>query len=297
MFKLLKLLPAIAAAVAWTAKPAAAVGPMIGEMTSYVTVYEDTLLDIARHFDLGFVELVAANPEIDPWLPGAGKELILPTAHLLPDAPHRGVVINLTEMRLYYFPQPEAEPETHPIGIGQEGKLTPLGTTKIMRKVANPTWYPPPSIRAEKPELPAVVPPGPDNPMGAHAFYLGWPLVRVHGTDKPFAVGRRVTHGCIRLYPEDIEHLYNIVPVGTALTVVDQPVKLGWVDGELYLEVHPSKNQVDQLEEEQKLVPELAEGLIGMASTAAGDQASRLDFGAILQASLERRGYPIRITR
>jgi len=271
--------------------------PIVGTMSTYTTVYEDTLLDVARNFDLGFVELVAANPGVDPWLPGAGVELILPTAHLYPEGPRKGVVINLTEMRLYYFTNPDGDPETHPIGIGQEGKVTPLGTTTIVRKVANPTWYPPPSIRAEKPGLPAVVAPGPDNPMGSHALYLGIPLVRIHGTNQPFAVGRRVTHGCIRLYPEDIKRMYEIVPIGTQLTVVDQAIKLGWVQGELYLEVHPSKDQIDQLETEKVLVPEIADGLLEKAQAAAGTQAERLDLSAVLQAGLERRGYPIRITR
>lgn len=274
-----------------------AAGDVVGWMATYRTLYEDTLPDVARRFDLGYVELIAANPGVDPWLPGAGAEIVLPTAHLLPDAPHRGIVINLTEMRLYRFPRPDAEPETYPIGIGREGRMTPLGHTSVVRKAEGPTWYPPASIRADKPYLPASVPPGPDNPLGQFALYLGWPGYLVHGTNRPWGVGRRVSSGCIRLYPEDIERLYAAVRVGTPVTVVDQPVKFGWIDGQLYIEVHPTKAQADELETTGRFTPEMPESLLRMAHDAAAAAAERLDFTEALRAGLERRGYPVRITR
>ena len=272
---------------------------IIGAVSTYVVEHDDTLLDVARRFDVGFVALVAANPGVDPWLPGEGLTVLLPTAHILPDAPRRGLVINLTEMRLYYYRQPGMDPETHPVGIGSEGKDTPLGTTNIVRKQANPTWYVPASIRAEKPELPAVMPPGPDNPMGLYALYLGFTggSFRIHGTNQPFAVGRRVTHGCMRLYPEDIEDLFRKVEPGTLATFVDQPVKVAWQDGELYMEVHPSKAQADQLEQEHHMSDEPAEGALELAIKAAGDAKDRLDIPTIERVSIERRGYPIRITQ
>ncbi len=148
---------------------------MIGTLQTYTTVHEDTLLDVARKYDLGFVELVAANPGIDPWLPGEGVTLLLPTAHLLPASPKQGIVVNLTEMRMYYYRTAGQLPETHPVGIGSEGNNTPIASTRITHKTANPVWYPPASIRREKPELPAMVPAGPDNPMGLFALYLGFP--------------------------------------------------------------------------------------------------------------------------
>jgi L,D-transpeptidase ErfK/SrfK len=174
-----------------------------------------------------------------------------------------------------------------------------LGTTHIVRKQANPTWYVPASIRAEKPELPAVMPPGPDNPMGLYALYLGFTggSFRIHGTNQPFAVGRRVTHGCMRLYPEDIEDLFRKVEPGTSATFVDQPVKVAWQDGELYMEAHPSKAQADQLEQEHHMSDEPAEGALELAIKAAGDAKDRLDIPTIERVSIERRGYPIRITQ
>src|SRR5690606_29607209 len=154
-----------------------------------------------------------------------------------PDAPRDGIVVNLAELRFYYFRR-KGEPRflTRPIGIGREGFTTPLGQTTVVRKAKDPVWRPTAATRADRPDLPAAVPPGPDNPMGAYALYLGWPTYAMHGTNQPWGVGRRVSRGCIRLYPEDIEALYPLVPVGTRVTVVDQPLKVGWHMGELYLE-------------------------------------------------------------
>jgi len=269
--------------------------PFVGRLGEYTTTYEDTLHDIARRFDLGFTELRAANPDVDPFTPGEGTRLVLPGAHLLPDAPREGIVVNLAEMRLYYFSDDGVE--TFPLGIGREGVTTPLGRTTVVRKQESPTWYPPESVRARKPELPNVVPPGPENPLGGHALYLGWPAYLIHGTNLPYGVGRRVSSGCLRMYPEDIAHLFETVPVGTPVTVVDQPIKFAWVDGELYMEAHPDAEVADEVMETGDAPAQWPEQILERAHAVAGEEAARLDWPTLLQAGLERRGYPIRITR
>lgn len=208
---------------------------------------EDTLSDIARRFNVGYEEIVSANPGVDPWLPRAGTEIVVPTAFVLPDAPRKGVVINLAAMRLFYFPKAKpGEPQkviTHPIGIGRVEWKTPEGTTKVVAKTEAPTWIPTPNIRREHKAngdpLPASVPPGPDNPMGSHVLKLGWPAYAIHGTNKPPSVGLRGSHGCMRLYPEDITQLYEAVPVGTPVTVVNQPYLFGWRGDTLYMQAYP----------------------------------------------------------
>ena len=207
---------------------------------------EDTLPDIARRFNVGYEEIVRANPGVDPWLPGENRTIVVPTEFILPDAPRDGVVINIAAMRLYYFPaRKNGEPQrlfTYPIGIGRVGWATPQGTTKILRRQKDPTWRPPVSVIKEHKEngeiLPAVVGPGPDNPLGRHAFYLGWPSYLIHGTNKPYGVGLRSSHGCIRLYPEDIAALFESLPIGTQVRVVNQPFVFGWKDGQLYLQAY-----------------------------------------------------------
>lgn len=267
------------------------------ETTTYRASYQDTLLDVARKFNLGYVEMVAANPGTDPWLPGEGTQIVLPTVHLLPDAKPEGIIINLADMRLYYFATPGAPPRSYPIGIGRDGLTTPLGTTKIVRKTKDPTWRPTARMREEDPKLPAAVPPGPDNPMGDRAMYLGWSQYAIHGTNKPWGVGRRVSSGCIRMYPEDVEQLYDLVQIGTKVTVVDQPIKFGWIDGQLYMEAHPTQAQSDQLEALGRFDPVVPSSVVDQARAAAGRQAARLDWSRIRKAVVERRGYPIRITR
>lgn len=208
---------------------------------------EDTLSDIARRFNVGYEEIVSANPGVDPWLPKAGTEIIVPTRFVLPEAPRKGVVINLAAMRLFYFPK--AKPGeaqrviTHPIGIGRVEWKTPEGSTKIVAKVEAPTWIPTRNIRREHAAngdpLPAKVLPGPDNPMGTHVLKLGWPTYAIHGTNKPPSIGLRGSHGCMRLYPEDIVRLYEEVPVGTPVTVVNQPYLFGWHGDTLYMQAYP----------------------------------------------------------
>jgi L,D-transpeptidase ErfK/SrfK len=255
------------------------------------------LLDVARDNDLGILELMAANRDVDPWVPGSGVPLVLPTAFILPDAPRRGIVINLAELRIFYFAGRGKPTQTWPIGIGREYFTTPLGTTRVVRKETDPSWVPTATTRSDDPGLPAVVPPGPDNPMGRFALYLGWPTYAIHGTNKPWGMGRRVSRGCIRLYREDIEVLYGLAGVGTPVTVVNEAAKLGWRDGELYLEVHPSKSQLDELEESGRFTPEDMPSLNDRVLANAGEGSSRLDWRLIAAAVRDRRGVPVRVTR
>jgi L,D-transpeptidase ErfK/SrfK len=222
---------------------------VFGEDQTVVTVYEDTLYDLARKFSLGSEELIRVNPGVDPWLPGAGKQLVVPGRHILPPGPHEGIVVNLPEHRLYYFPKPKRagpiEVITYPVSIGKMDWRTPLGLTHVIGKQKNPTWFPPESVRKEHAEagdpLPASVPSGPDNPLGLFAMRLaaGNGTYLIHGTNNPIAVGLAVTHGCIRMYPDDVAALFPLIPVGTPVRLINQPVKVAWVDGELLLEAHP----------------------------------------------------------
>lgn len=219
---------------------------VVGQVQVLLAKDEDTLPQIARRFNLGYEEIVSANPGVDPWLPGEGTEITLPTQFILPSGPRQGIVLNLASMRLFYFPEPQAgEPAeviTHPIGIGRVGWSTPVGETSILAKARDPVWYVPASVRKEHLEagdpLPPVVQPGPDNPLGRFAMRLGIPGYLIHGTNKPFGVGMRVSHGCIRLYPEDISRLFDRVPKGTTVRIVNEPYQVGWLDGQLYLEAH-----------------------------------------------------------
>jgi len=289
----LALFPATALAVALSPAPA---GDVIGIPQIFVTRSQDTLLDIARDHDIGYVEMRAANPGIDPWLPGEGKLLTLPSQHVLPAAPRRGIVINLAELRLYYYP-PGGEPRSFPIGIGGEGKETPVGHTGIADKRVHPTWVPTKSEHAEDPDLPPSVGPGPDNPMGDYALYLGWKGYAIHGTNKPYSIGRRDSHGCIRLYPEDIDWLFHKVVPGTPVTVVNQPAKVGWSAGELYLQVHPTQEDADTIETEGTLRSTEATDADDLVVRAAGGDAMRLDWYTIHLAETRRDGVAVQVTR
>ena len=266
----------------------------VGDLVTVTTRYEDTLSDIARAHDLGFLEISEANPGVDPWLPGEGLELILPNQYLLPSGPRKGVVINLAELRLYYYPEGQNRVITHPLGIGREGWATPTGLASIIRKKAHPTWTPPDSIRQEHAEqgdpLPRVVPPGPDNPLGDYALYLSLPGYLLHGTNKPWGVGMRVSHGCIRLYPEDIERLYPRVPVATPVRIINQPYKLGWIDGRLYIEAHQPLS-------EQRLERGADLALLGSALEQAGATPElEIDWQRLKNAIYAPLGYPVPVT-
>lgn len=220
---------------------------VIGAVVTVQSTYEDTLLDIARRKSIGQDQMERANPGVDRWLPGEGTQVVVPSHHILPRAPREGLVLNLPEMRMYYFPPKKpgqlAQVQTYPIGIGRMDWATPLGTTKITSKIKDPSWTPPESIRREHAAkgdiLPRVVPAGPDNPLGRYAMRLSIPGYLIHSTNKPLGVGMRVSHGCIRMLPDDIERLFPQLPVGTPVNIVNQPVKAGWHGGKLYIEVHP----------------------------------------------------------
>ncbi|MBM4128902.1 MAG: LysM peptidoglycan-binding domain-containing protein [Nitrospira sp.] len=213
---------------------------VIGTLKNYKVKANESLIEIARKFKLGYNEIVDVNPDLDPFVPGEGKPVTIPTLWILPDVPYEGIVINLSEMRLYYFFKKKNARSvlTFPTGIGDEGTDTPLGNFKVIEKTVKPSWYVPESIRKEKPHLPKVVPPGPENPLGSHALRLSRRTILIHGTNKPWGVGRRVSHGCIRLYPEDIPELFRLVPKGTKVTIVRQPLKVGLRDKRVYVEVH-----------------------------------------------------------
>lgn len=286
----------------YAAKPVAVSAPAavfnenyIGQMGTYHAEYEDTLVHIGRRHGLGFVEMRAANPHVDPWIPGSGAKITIPNMHLLPDSAGRsGVVINLAEMRIYYYKTKGAPPITFPIGIGRDGLETPVGVTSVVRKMAGPTWHPTDRMRQEDPKLPAVVGPGPDNPMGTHAMYLGFPLLAIHGTNKPYGIGRRVSSGCIRMFPEDIIKMYEMTPAGTKVTVVDQPIKAAWIGDKLYLEVHPTQQQATQMERDGAVPDyELSERDLSYILSVAGPQVQKLDWTSIRKVVKERRGYPV----
>jgi L,D-transpeptidase ErfK/SrfK len=270
----------------------------IGEEKIYIAGEEDTLTHIARYFDLGFVELRAANPSVDPWIPGKGKELLLPSRHILPDAPRSGIVINLPEMRMYAFSNGDDAPMSFPLGIGREGLETPIGTTTVVSKKADPIWRPTPRMLREDPTLKPVVMPGPDNPMGTHVLYLGWPSYGLHGTNKPYGIGRRSSSGCIRLYPEDIITLFNAIPAGTKVTVVNQPIKLAWIDDVLYMEAHPDMQQALQMEETGEVYSaKMSEQDMAFIINAAGEHEDKLHWATIRNAVRDRTGTPIIIAR
>ena len=238
---------------------------------------EDTLSDIARRFNVGYEEMVSANPGVDPWLPKAGTEVVVPTEFVLPDTKRQGIVINLAAMRLFYFPKIKpGEPQkviTHPIGIGRVGWRTPGGTTKIVSKTEAPAWTPTPAIRkehaADGDPLPKVVPPGPDNPLGTHLLKLGWPEYAIHGTDKPPSIGLRGTHGCLRLDPEDIVGIYDAVPVGTPVTVVNQPFLVGWRGDTLVMQAYPLLEEDKRIHHPDQLIN------LALKKSAQGRQDAR----------------------
>lgn len=224
---------------------------VVGQVQVIQAKYEDTFADLGVANDLGYLEMVAANPGVDPWLPGAGTEIILPTRFILPEGPREGIVINLAEYRLYYFPKGENVVHTYPLGIGREGWGSPIANTRITAKTPNPAWYPPRSIReehaAEGDPLPSVVPAGPDNPLGPFKFTLGLPGYLIHGSNKKFGIGMRVSHGCFRMLNQNVLELADMAPVGTAVRIINEPYKFGVSNGKLYLEAHAPLDEEGQV--------------------------------------------------
>jgi L,D-transpeptidase ErfK/SrfK len=286
--------------------PLAAGQELVGETQVLFARYENTFTAIGRRFDVGYEEMRAANPGVDQWLPGEATPIYLPTQSVLPDTAREGIVINVPAMRLFYFTAengasatakvPAAKVTTHPIGIGAQGWATPIGDAKVVQKVRAPVWYPPVSVRKEHAgwgeRLPSVVPPGPDNPLGEYALTLSLPSYLIHGTNKPAGVGMRSSHGCIRLYPEDIEELFGRVARGTHVRIVNQPVLVGWRDGTLYLEVHrPLAEDTRDLDAE-------AERLLAAALERANRTASfAIDHDLVRKITVEQRGVPLPVQR
>ncbi|MCM0084473.1 L,D-transpeptidase family protein [Geomonas sp. Red32] len=259
-------------------------GELFGRIDSHTVNKNESLFEIARHFDLGLNEITAANPGVDPLIPPTGATITIPTSWILPQIPFRPcLVINLTEFRLYYFPAgSQGEVITYPVGIGEQGD-TPAGSYRVVEKIIHPAWHVPPSIRREQPSLPKVVPAGPSNPMGTRALRLSAKNILIHGTDRPWGIGSRSSHGCLRLYPEDIVKLYREVPVGTRVVVVNQPVKVAVQGGRVYVENHDAVGGEWAVGEALRLLSKRSL----VAST---------DFSKLRKAITEKRGYPIDVT-
>jgi len=276
---------------------------VVGELQAIKARHEDTFVDIARAYDLGYDELVDANPGVDAWLPGAGTRIILPTEFVLPDAPREGIVLNVGAKRLFYFPKPvKGQPRvviTHPVGIGREGWQTPIGTTRVVAKNKDPVWTVPASIRKEHAAkgdpLPARVGPGPDNPLGAYAMRLGFASYLIHGTNKPDGIGMRVSHGCVQLFPEDIESLFAEVAVGTPVRIINEPQLLGWRDGNLYLEVH-STLEDDKRDLARRLDVRIKKEL-KQAAQRTGKPQVQLDPVLLADTVRATRGFPVPLLR
>jgi L,D-transpeptidase ErfK/SrfK len=253
---------------------------VVGTDTHMTAVYQDTLLDIARRNSLGYYEIIRANPGVDMWLPGAGTDIMLPGRRILPPGPREGIVVNLPEHRLYYYPKPKKGEKpvviTYPVSIGKMDWKTPIGETHVIQKEKHPNWYPPEGVRKEHlangDPLPAVVKAGPDNPLGDYAMRLaaGGGTYLIHGTNNPMAVGMAITHGCVRMYPEDVAALFPLIPVGTKVWLINEPVKVAFVDGELLMEAHPPVDEEGQntAEPDLNLLSEKLDQALGNTTAA-----------------------------
>ncbi len=262
----------------------------------------ETLLDVARRFLLGQTEIVRLNPDVDRWLVRKGEIVRLSNMRILPDSPHNGITLNISEYRMYYYP-PTKKGEvprqvmSYAHGVGRQDWKTPLGKTKVARKIMNPSWHPPESIRREHAAngdpLPVIVPPGPHNPLGTRALYLDLPgEYRIHGTDidKINGIGMQITHGCVRMYPKDVEELYDLVAVGTPVYIVKQPIKVGWLDNVLYVEAHP-----DLEGEETTLDQRFAVALRLIEKANNNQELPDFDQQALNKALKEQTGDPVAI--
>jgi len=271
-------------------------GDIIGLTSYHLTTENDTFTALAQRYRVGYVELRAANPALDPWVPGADRLVAVPTAHILPDGPRHGIVLNLGDLRLYQFTD-DGKVRSYPIGIGRDITPTPIGETRVIRKQTNPYWFPPKSIRLEKPDLPNAVPPGPNNPLGIHALYLDFDAYLIHGTNRQAGVGRRVSHGCIRMYRDDIKDLYERVVIGTTVTIIQQYVKLGWVRDDLYIEVHPIEGEVDAVEASGK-APLLSDiEVVSRIIEKVEGQETKINWRVVADSLQERTGLPTLITQ
>ncbi len=270
---------------------------VIGSNSTAIAAHEDTLFDIARRNGVGYEEIVSANPGVDPWLPGDGTEILIPSRYILPDAPRSGIVVNLPEHRLYYYPPAKKDEaavvRTYPVSVGKMDWKTPIGVTRVVSKQVKPNWYPPASVLKEHEErgdpLPKVVPAGPDNPLGEYAMRLGIPggAYLIHGTNNPAGVGMQVTHGCMRLYPEDIAELFPLVPVNTRVALIDQTNKVGWQRGMLYVERHAPLEGTD---DPRDMDPALMDALI---TAAVAGHSVVIDWAGARSVFEQATGVPV----
>lgn len=271
---------------------------IVGQVQVIKAKYEDTFAALAEQYDLGYLELVAANPGVDPWLPGAGTDVILPTRFILPPGPREGIVINLAEYRLYFYPEGKNVVHTFPLGIGREGWGSPVGKTRIAAMTPNPAWYPPKSIReehaADGDPLPTVVPPGPNNPLGPYKMSLALPGYLIHGSNKKFGIGMRVSHGCFRMLNHNVLELSKLVKVGTGVRILDLPYKFGVSAGKLYLEAHAPLE-----EDENKKLSVMDKHAVVVNSLLQRDEAAagmlQLDWEVVRGIIEGEDGLPIQI--
>lgn len=270
---------------------------VVGEPEVVFSTEADTLSDLARTYGLGYDEIIAANPDVNPWLPGEGTPILLPTQYVLPDADYRGVILNIATKRLFYFPAvAEGEQQqvlTYPIGIGRVGWETPLGSTTVVSKAKDPHWWVPASVRREHAEmgnpLPSVVPPGPDNPLGHRVLKLDMPGYLIHGTNAPYGVGMRVSHGCVRLYPENIEVLFDLVAIGEDVVIINEPYQFGQRDGMLFFEAH------EPLEDDEMPADELLAALLDSQVDANEQPLNNHLRDFVTELAQEPRGVPISV--
>ena len=259
---------------------------VIGQLRQYQVRHNQSLIEIARQFDLGFNEIADANPGVDPFIPRAGSTITIPTAWIAPAvSTSTPIVVNIAELRLYFFPKSRSSTfATFPIGIGDEGRDTPIGNYTIIEKMQNPAWHVPKSIRVRSPDLPEVIPPGPTNPLGSYALRLSRRDILIHGTNRPWGIGRRSSHGCLRLYPEDIKQLFQIVHEGMRVAIVNQPVKVCASGKKVFVEVHRYGGKESSVGEAMQLLA--SKKLLG-----------RTDFSKLIRAVKEKKGMPIEVTR
>jgi len=258
---------------------------VVGSERDHIIQPKDTLMDIARNFGLGFCELKVLYRELDAWIPPEGLKLKIPTAWILPKTQHEGIVINVPEMRLYLFIKSIQMVKTYPVGIGVLDGQTPFGTFFVTGKLENPTWHIPPRLR-EKHGGRATIPPGPENPLGTHWISLSRDRYGIHGTDFPWGVGRLVSHGCIRLYPEDIQNLYPLVRIGIPVEIIYEPIKLGFKGNRIFVEVH---------QDIYRRIPDLLH--YSFAQLEKEGLKERVNLQKFTIALVEQKGMPIDITK
>ncbi|MDR9406009.1 MAG: L,D-transpeptidase family protein [Spiribacter sp.] len=280
---------------------------VIGSVQRIEAAQEDTLLSIGREYGVGYEEIRQANPNVDVWLPGEGTEVVIPSQFILPQGEREGIVVNIAEMRLYYYPPAQAGEtamvETYPISVGRMDWSTPLGESKITEKTENPYWFPPESILTERAQqgrpLPDAVPPGPDNPLGRHKMRLDIPggAYLIHGTNEPRGIGMRVTHGCIRMFPEDVESLFERIPSGEKVRLINEPVKAGWTGTDLLVESHRILPEDAESPFDPLRSPPLSDAVASLALILKRHESARVDHEKLASAMAESNGIPASVSR